>query len=156
METRIGEVKGYSIYYDTRDKLFRLKDGEGNEVGKGKTQDEVEKQADKLAKMAFTFPILALIEEGLSLKPGKVTSVNIEGRSCMFIYTEKEGYYSKTKVHLRYSRVHERTPNNEATYLEIKAKRDEIKQAEEEITALIAKLEKPIDLDYFSLKRERY
>ncbi|GAI42131.1 unnamed protein product [marine sediment metagenome] len=38
METKIGEVKGYTITYDTRVKLFHLKNAEGEEVGSGKTQ----------------------------------------------------------------------------------------------------------------------
>ena len=157
METKIGEVKGYTITYDDRDKLFHLKNAEGEEVGSGKTQDAVEQQADKLAKQSFTFPLPALLRGGpYSLHLGKVTSVNLEDRACRFVYQEKGEYHSHTKVHLRHTNAYELTEHNNGIYQKVMAMREQIDRLQSEIAVSLDHLEKPINLAYFGLKDSFY
>lgn len=157
METKIGEVKGFTITYDTKDKLFHLKNAEGEEVGSGQTQDDVEKQADKLVKQSFTFPMPALLKGGAYfLGLGKVTSVNLGDRSCRFVYQEKGEYQSQTKVHLGHTHVYELTEHNNDLYQKVRAIREQIDRLQSEITELIDHLEKPINLAYFGLKERLY
>jgi hypothetical protein len=151
METKIGEAKGYAIVYDSRDKLFRLRDKDDVDVGSGKTQEEVEKKADALAKQSFKFPIPALERSNLYLRKGKITSLNIDDKSTQFVYDDKS-IGSHTKMHLRYDKVHELTPQNEEIFKQVTAEREKIGEIEKEIEALIGKLEKPINLSYFSLE----
>jgi len=151
METKIGEVRGFVIVYDTKDKLFHLRNADNEEVGSGKTQEEVEKQADTLAKQAYRFPISALIISGNRLELGKVTSINIEDKSVRFVYAEKGFYHSHTKVHLGHSNLQELTEHNEEITNQVKARWDKIAEIEDEVKALIDKLDKPINLAYFNL-----
>ena len=88
METKIAEVEGYTIVYEPRDKLFYLKDASGEVVGQGKTQDEVEEQAKKLAKHGFK-PVAALRRGNLELAPGRVTSINLADQSVRFSFDKK-------------------------------------------------------------------
>jgi len=156
METKIGEVKGYTITYDARDKLFYLKNPEGDEVGSGKTQDDVEQQADKLAKQDFTFPVPALLRGGTYfLHLGKVTNVNLKNKSCRFVYQEKGLYLSHTKVHLSSANAYELTEHNNDIYQKVTALREQIDQLQGEIKGLMNQLEKPINLDFFGLKDDR-
>lgn len=157
METKIGEVKGYTITYDSRDKLFHLKDAEDEEVGSGKTQDEVEAQADKLIKQGFAFPIPAVQKGGAYfLHLGKVTSVNLENKSCRFVYQEKGEYRSHTKVHLGHTDAYELTEHNKGIFQKVMALREQIDRLQSETAGLIDHLEKPINLAYFGLKGEFY
>ncbi|MBU1082469.1 MAG: hypothetical protein KKB59_18430 [Spirochaetes bacterium] len=151
METKIGEVKGYTIVYDSRDRLFCLRDKDGADVGSGATQEEVEKKADVLAKQSFKFPIPALESTGRYLQKGKITSFNIDNKSAQFVYEDRT-YGSHTKIHLRHDKVHELTPQNEEISKEVTARRNKIAEIETEVGALISKLEKPINLSYFGLK----
>jgi len=156
METNIGEVKGYTITYDSRDKLFRLKNAEGEEVGSGKTQDEVEQQADKLSKQGFTFPIPALLAGSWHIDKGKVTSVNLGDRSATFIYHDKADYRSRAKIHLRTSHAHELTPKNEQIYQEVVQREEQVLKLHKEIEQFTKELENPINLSYFGLKEGFY
>lgn len=149
-ETKIGEAKGYTIVYDSHDRLFYLRDKDDIDVGSGKTQEEVEKKADALAKQGFNFPILALEKTNLYLRKGKVTSLNIDDRSAYFVYDDKN-VGSHTKIHLHYDKVYELTPENEVVFNQVMAGRNTIVRVEKEIEALLGKLEKPINLSYFGL-----
>jgi hypothetical protein len=151
METKIGEAKGYAIVYDSRDRLFRLRDKDDVDVGSGKTQEEVEKKADALAKQNFKLPIPALEHSGLYLWRGKITSLNIDDKSAQFVYDDKK-HGSHSKIHLHYDRVHELTPQNEEIFKQVMAGRNTIVGIEKGIEALMEKLEKPINLSYFGLK----
>jgi len=151
METKICELKGYTIVYNTRDKLFHLRNAENEEVGSGKTQEEVEKQADKLAKQVYHFPIQALIHAGNRLEQGKVTSLNIEDESIRFVYANKRFYHNHTKNHLRFSKVYELTEHNKEILRQVNDKEAKVRDLEAEISALIEHLDKRIDLAYFNL-----
>lgn len=156
METKIGEVKGYAIVYDTHDKLFHLRNSDNEEVGSGKTQEDVEKLADKMAKQSYQFPIPALRAGGNRLDQGKVSSLNIEDKSVRFVYGEKDSYRSHVKEHLRYSHLHELTKHNEEIFGQVKARQNKLQEIEGEIKTLIDKLDKPINLAYFNLPAAYY
>lgn len=153
METKIGEVKGYTIFYDSTVKEFRLRDALGEEVGSGKTQDAVEEQAKKLSKQAYKFPIPAVLATYRSAERGKVTSVNLDNRSMRFVYEEKTYYQSHTKIHLGSGdKVFELTHPNEQLLTEIQSRRANIETIDKEIEELVKRFEKPIGLKYFNLK----
>jgi hypothetical protein len=147
----IGTAKGYPILYDEKRKLFILEDAEGNEVASGATQDEVEAKAGKLSKLAFKFPIPAFKVNGLVLNKGRVTSLDVDGKSVYFSYDDKK-YGSHEKLRLRYDHACELTEANSRIHEQVKQYHNQIKEIEEKISSLINQLEKPIDLSYFGLK----
>ena len=155
METKITEVEGYTIVYEPRDKAFYLKDTEGETVGQGKTQDEVEEQAKKLAKSAFK-PVVALKVTGLRLATGRVTSLNLGGESVRFSYDDKRqtgwGGRGATKEQLRYAGLYVLTDLNKSLVEDVEDRQQQIAMLEDQIRALIAQLEKPINLAYFNLE----
>lgn len=155
METKLGEVKGYTITYDTRDKLFRLKNKNGDEVGSGKSQDDVELKAEKLSKQPFKFPIVALKVSHLSIEKGRVTSFNADDRAAYFSFDNKS-YGSHMKLRLGCDKAYELTEANSRLYDEVFKCRSQIKEIEGKIESLIKELEKPINLDYFGLKERFY
>ncbi|MBA7568637.1 hypothetical protein ES708_10371 [subsurface metagenome] len=152
METRIGEFRDYGIFYDSRNKKFILKDSEGEEVASGKTQDEVEAQAEKIAKAAFKFPIPALVVEGDRTYAGKITSLNIDDKSCIFSYDGSHPYHSRTKIRLSHQKAYPLTRHNGYIHKEIAGKMIAIERLQEQIRDQTKLLEKPIDAEFFGLK----
>lgn len=154
METRLGEVKGYKLVYDTYAKIFRLKDSDGETVGEGLTQDEVERQAEVLRRSAYAFPISALIVgRGGRLEFGRVTSLNIGDWSVRFAWDDKS-QGSHRKVDLRYGHsLYEATEANKAIGKQLDAKADEVKRLDAEMALLIKQLEKPIGSERFGLSK---
>lgn len=155
METKIAEFEGFTIVYEPRDKMFYLKDADGEVVGQGKTQDEVEEQAKKLAKRGFK-PVAALRVARLELEPGRVTSINLADQSVRFSFDEKNhsayGSRGAIKVNLRYSPgMYEMTDQNRSIKEQVDGLLAEYKRIEEQIRDLMKQLEKPINLDYFNL-----
>jgi len=156
METKIAEVEGYTIVYEPRDKAFYLKDANGDVVGQGKTQDEVEEQAKKLAKRGFE-PIAALRGGHLELEPGRVTSINLAEQSVRFSFDEKKhttyGSRGAIKVGLRYSpALYELTHQNQSIKEQTDGLREQMNSLEEQIKGLFKQLEKPINAKYFGLQ----
>ena len=158
METKIAEVEGYTIVYEPRDKAFYLKDAGGEVVGQGKTQDEVEEQAKKLAKHAFK-PVAAVLTGNLKLELGRVTSINLGDQTIRFAFDEKKqsawggGGRGAIKTSLRHgSKAYELTDQNKSLAEDVEDRRQQIAMLEDQIKALIAQLEKPINLEYFNLK----
>lgn len=158
METKIAERKGYQMFYDSGQKLFSLKDAEGDVVGQGKTQDEVEQQADKLSKQKYQFPIKAFQISQLFVYPGKVTSLNLSDRSIYFVYDPSpEGdtpyrYRTRSKERLVYCNVYEATQANEDIIEQVSSRREGIKNLEGEVKDLLSRLENKMNLQYFNLK----
>jgi len=153
-EVKVGERKGFAIMYDARMREFSLRNSNNDEVGSGKTQEDVEKQADKLAKQKFQFPILALAVDRLHVKEGKITSLNADDVSVWFVSSEKSPYYgggSRSKCSLRYSRFHEQTEYNVGLSKKIAAKKAKIEEIEQEIKVMIDQMDKRIGLEYFGL-----
>ncbi|GAJ03748.1 unnamed protein product [marine sediment metagenome] len=148
---QVGIVKGYTILYDEKRKLFILEDADGNEVASGATQNEVEAKAEKLSKQAFNFPIPALKVTGLDLSKGRVTSFNADTKSAYFAYDDKR-YGSHQKLRLKYDHAYELTEANSRIHEQVEQYRNQIKEIEEKISSLIDQLEKRIDLSYFGLK----
>jgi len=151
---KIATTKGYTVLYDEKLKRFILEDTEGDEVGSGATQEDVELKAEKLSKQAFKFPIPALKVSHLALEQGRVTSVNQDDRSAYFAFDDKTKG-SHVKLHLAYDHAYELTEVNSRIYAEVEESRSQIKAIEAKIKSLIAQLEKPIDLSYFGLKERR-
>lgn len=159
METEITKIEGYTIVYEPRDKTFYLRDSYGETVGQGKTQDEVEEQAKKLAKRGFK-PVAALRRSNLELELGRVTSINLADQSVRFAFDEKRksawGYESRgaIKFGLRYGSggLYELTDQNQSIKEQVDGLLVEHKRIEEQIQDLMKQLEKPINLEYFNLK----
>ncbi|MDO9334145.1 MAG: hypothetical protein Q7T57_06455, partial [Dehalococcoidales bacterium] len=84
MEVKIASIKGYNIFYDTSDKRFELRNEDGEVVGQGKTQEEVEKQAELLSKKQFS-PITAFMKYDMDLASGRVTSLNLDEQTVWFV-----------------------------------------------------------------------
>lgn len=157
METKIGRAKNYDMFYDSNRKLFILRDDAGEEVATGLTQVELEKQADKLAKQKFTFPIEAIRYSGpRTLAQGRVTSLNISERSVWFVQNKGEGAYSyraKERLGLHSPNLFELTDHNEEILRQIREHQATVNSLEEKIGALAKEFEKPMDLEYFGLEK---
>lgn len=149
METEVGKFRGYTILYDNRDRLFHLRDADGQDVGSGKTQEDAEEHAKKLVKLAYKFPIEALSVSGSYVFKGKVTSLNPDDYSVRFAYAE---HRAATKEHLRRgSHIYEATEANKEIASQVDMARGHIKEIEEKIRSLISQLERPMNLKYFKL-----
>lgn len=156
MHTKVAEFRGYTIFYDTRDRLFHLCDAEGEDEGTGKTQMEVEELARRVSKLRHKFPIDAFKVANLYVYSGRVTSLNPDDPSVRFVYTEDAGYSrigTHTKEHIRYgsARIYEATEANKKVVMRIGELRSKTKALEAEIAELIKTLETPIDSKYFNL-----
>lgn len=148
-EVKVGERKGFAIMYDARFKEFRLRNSNTDEVGSGKTQEDVERQADKLAKQKYQFPIPAFKVNGFHITEGKVTSLNADDVSVWFV---APGYGGRSKHNLRYCHIHEKTECNVGLLKKIIAEEAKIEEIEQDIKAMINQMDKRMDLEYFGLK----
>ncbi len=154
MATKIGEYKGYAILYDRGSRQFTLENAAGEEVGTGKTQEEVEKQADMLSKAQFHFPIRVFLTSGRGVTAARITSINLKEASVWVVEEDvsQYGYKQRSKHNLRYTpELYERTEANEKIVAVIQTKREAITQLQNEIHELVEKIEKPITLTYFGL-----
>ncbi len=150
-EVKVGERKGFVIMYDPGGKDFHLQNSDGDEVGSGKTQDDMEKVADKLSKLKFQFPVLAFNVSGGRVEEGKVTSLNVDERTIWFVGPVR-GYGSgRSKRRLRHRDVFEKTEHNVALVGEIGMLRAKIKNMEEDISTMIGQFDKPMNSKYFGL-----
>ena len=152
---KVGEKKGFVIAYDARRKLFLLYNANDDEVGSGGKQEDVEKQADKLAKLRFQFPIPAFTVNGVHVEEGKVTSLNVDDQSIWVVLPSKYGG-SRSKARLSYCHIHEATERNKEVVEKIATQVLEMDKKREEIEALVATLDKRINLEYFGLKVKSY
>ena len=151
MTITIATLEGYTIDYDPRGKKFYLIDSDGEVVGQGKTQEDVEEQAKKLSKSGFK-PIAAFRKSILQLQSGRVTSLNMADHSVRFSADGK----SSTKVSLRYDRgLFELTAYNQLIKNQVDALVVESHKVEEQIKELLNQLDKPMDLEYFGLTSGR-
>jgi len=57
MLTKVGEIKGYDIFYDSDRKRFYLRDDAGNDLTSADSQEELEIQAAKISKASHKMPI---------------------------------------------------------------------------------------------------
>lgn len=155
-EVKVSEREGLTITYDSVYKEFRLRNCDSEEVGSGKTQEDVERQADKLSKQKFQFPILALAVNGLRVEDGKVTSLNIDGKTVWFV-GPSAGRYSgdrgvRSNHNLRYCHIHEKTECNAVLLKKIVAQRIKVEEIEQDIKKQIDLMDKRMDLKYFGLE----
>lgn len=149
-EVKITSIRGYDIFYDGRQKQFELRNTDGEVVGQGKTQEEVEKQAELLSKRQFS-PIAAFGKYGWNLIPGRVTSLNIDEQTVWFV-PEKKTYHSRDKINLRHNTsVFEATEKNQEIAKLVESKVAEVHRIEKEIESLISTMEKMVNLAYFGL-----
>jgi hypothetical protein len=153
-KVKITEVQGLQIWYDGRGKIFTLENAQGDVLGSGKTQDEVEEQAKVYAKAAYHFPINAFESYGMNVKPVKLTSVNIKGKALWLVRENGE----RTKHSFSYGgdSIFEITPHNQEIVTKVHALRDKIDLLEQEAREAIKDLEKPINKEYFGLQAERW
>ncbi len=154
LEIKIASIKGYDIFYATRDRRFELRNQDGEVVGQGKTQDEVEKQAELLSKKQFS-PIAAFKQYDVVLEPGRITSLNIDEQTVWFVPEKKTGpswERTRQKVSLRHSTsMFEATEKNQEIAKVVESKVAEIHRIEKDIESLISTMEKVVNLAYFGL-----
>ena len=113
------------------------------------TQEEIEDKAKKLAKNVFEpFEVLKLEYEA-RVRYGKVTSVNIDERSVMFVYTDLPHGRAQEKVRFQSSDLYLRTVHNEEIMGQIGARRAIIDEQRAQIKALQLQLENRIGLEFF-------
>jgi len=154
-ETKIGEIRGYSMYYDPGTRRFYLKDSDGNQVAEAATQDQLEDKAKRLSKKKYKLPmpVLKRAYQGSRIERGQITSVNIDGYGS--VMTTIEGQRRKEQLDRmdgRYHYLFAVTPHNETVVSkvnELGEKRDAI---EKEIKEATEQLEKPITREYFGLE----
>jgi len=116
------------------------------------TQEEIEDKAKKLAKNVFEpFEVLKLEYEA-RVRYGKVTSVNIDERSVMFVYTDLPHGRAKEKVRFQSSDLYLRTDHNEQIMAQIAAFQATIDEQRARIKGLKGELEKPIGLEFFGVE----
>ena len=156
METKIGKTKNYDMFYDPKLRRFILRNDTGEQVASGETQEQLEKQADVLAKQKFSFPIKAIRYNGPHfITEGRVTSLNISEKSVWFVEGKGEGGYTpRGKRYLGWhsADLFELTDHNVEITRQIREHQATVKSLEEKIGALAEGFEKPIDLKYFGLQ----
>ena len=149
-EVKVGEKDGFIIFYDTRDKKFRLRDPEGNDIASEDTQEKVEGRIPQLLKDRFKLPILALRECYGKYERGRITSVNLESNTAWFSYDDKQRK-STEKIYLRTEHgAYELTLANEAIVSQVEQLQGKQRELEAEIDKLEQQFEKPITREYFS------
>jgi hypothetical protein len=152
----IKKIHGFKLHYDTERRLFVLINSEGAEMGFGNTQDEAEAKAKKLSKSEFRrIKIINVYHEG-QISQGELTSVNRDSLEAWVSMEKSPGNWDsgKRKINLKYNNdYYEATETNNGIINDIKKHRTIINQNLSEVTELIKKLEKPINAEYFGLKR---
>lgn len=154
--TKIGEIRGYSMYYDPGSRRFSLEDSDGNEVATALTQDHLEEKAKKLSKKQHNLPlpVFSRSYQGTDIRRAQITSVNMDdGHGSVRLMCDGR----RSKEHLPrsgsdYAYLFEVTPHNEEILSRVKElakRRDEITG---EIKETMAHLEKPITRAYFGLE----
>ena len=147
----IGPIKGYRMFYDPKEHIFRLLDTEENEVASAPTQAELEKKAGELSRQSFKLPIPAALTRSGAVDKGRITSVSIESQSVYFV--EDNRHHTKTKIKFPYGhRLFELTELNEEICTQVEGLINQRKELGTKIEELISQLEKPIDRDYFGMK----
>ena len=156
MTIKIKEIFGYKLSYDERMKRFIVEDTDGTELAWANTQDEAEVKAKALSKQEFKrIPFIEVKQEG-QITTGELTSLNKDDQSAWVSMEKSEDNYGggRRKINLRYDHGYYEVIEANLKILEgIKAKRETLNQIKAEIKALIATLEKPIDMDYFGITR---
>jgi|GEM_PF-3861627 len=148
----IGTIKGYKIKYDTGRKLFLLFDADGNEVASGFVQEEVEDKAKKLAKKSFVpFEAMKPVYES-QVRYGRVTSVNMDEQSVMFVYTDTPHRHAHEKIRFQHSELYLRTDHNEQIMAQIAAVQATINEQRAQIKDLQGELENRIGLEFFGVE----
>jgi len=149
---KISERKGYTIWYEAYTRAFILCDSEGNDVEKGKTQDAMEAEADRLAKHLSKVSIQAIKVSNSYSSMGKVTSYDLGDNSMWFVFAEKTTRGSREKVGLDsgYPHIYEATPHNLELVKKTDNLRSKIEELQGEIESTNKQFEKRIDASYFN------
>jgi hypothetical protein len=150
MKTKVGEYKGYKFIYDTDQKTFAAENPQGEEVGTGKTQDEIEKLIDADIKQRHKFPITVIKSTYNSLTLGKITSMNLSDGTFWFVSEQKE----RSKESVRYgSNFYLANETNLAIVAKVQELRKQIDALEKEIRETKMTLTEPITQQYFGIER---
>lgn len=151
----IKKVYGFTLYYDERRRFFVLLEDDGTEVGHAQTQDEAEDKAKVLSKQEFKrIPIFKVNDLEGRITTGELTSLNPDDVSAwVSMEKDKDTWGSgRQKINLRYDGgFYEQTPRNNLILDAIRKQAEILKTAQDEIKALVAQLEKPINKSYFNL-----
>jgi hypothetical protein len=148
-EVKVGSRDGYDTFYDPNNKVFRVRDSQGNEITHGDTQDKVDKDIIQLVKTALKLPVLAVMWYYHKWERGRITSVNLEANTAWFSFDDKTRRHAE-KVHLGgRADLFELTPANEALAKEVADLLIQQSGLEKRIEALGEKFEKPISREYF-------
>lgn len=156
MSIKIKEIYGYKLLYNDRDRNFIIEDTDGTELASAKTQDEAEVKAKNLSKQEFKRVDIIKVEQEGQITMGELTSLNRKDKSAWISMEKSEHTWGsgRQKINLDYHRgYYEATETNLKILEEIKAKREVLTQIKTEIKDTIAKLEKPIDLNYFRITK---
>jgi hypothetical protein len=152
----IKKIHGFKLHYDAERRLFVLIDSEGAEMGFSNTQDEAEDKAKELSKSEFKrIKIIDVYHEG-QISQGEITSINRDSLEAWVSMEKSSASWGsgRQKISLRYNNsFYEATEANNKIIDGIKKHRAIVDQNLNEITELIDKLEKPINTEYFGLKK---
>jgi len=155
-ETKIGEIRGYSMYYDPGTRRFNLHDSDGNQVADAATQDQLEEKAKRLSKKKhkLPMPVLKRAYQGSQIERGQITSLNIDDGygSVMATIEGRRGKERLDRADGRYHYLFAVTPHNEAVVSKVNALAEKRDAIGEEIKEATAQLEKPITREYFGLE----
>ena len=155
---KIAEVAGFTIHYETREKKFVLIDHEGKRVASAFSQEKLEEKAKALQKQEFKrVPILKLESTGQA-SPGEITSINIDDMTMWVVlkrqYTDGSERQVREKERIgSHTGCYEHTEHNLAVAEKIKEQHAIIDTAYAEARRLREQMEKPINLEYFGIKR---
>jgi len=153
MSTKIGNTKGFDIFYDSILQRFELWDPLGNVVTTADTQKEAEKKAAVLAKTAGSFPIKAFLLYAGLLHPGRITSFDAEDEKVWFVW-DKATYGHRERRSITYDHLYLMTDHNTEVANKLAARATQVEDLRTEIAKetklLTPTLTDPVDMNYFS------
>jgi hypothetical protein len=133
---KIGEYKGYEIFYDTPRKRFTA--NVQNDTLEAASQTELENQIDRALKNAGVFPIHVIFCDGGRVIYGRITSYNPTDRRAWFVDEkgEREKPWALDHYYLD-------TATNRSVCEQVSTKLADIGRIRNEIGELEKQLEKP-------------
>ncbi len=130
-KTKISEVRGYTIFYDSRLMRFTLKDPNGDEVGESDKQAALEEKAKSLSKEKFS-PIVAWRQSYHGFVRGKITSFNKDDNSYWFVGEDGRRSKEGGRYSVDFGLIAD-TPDNLLLIETIRERKKQISKLNEEI-----------------------
>jgi hypothetical protein len=153
---KIDTYKTYDIIYE--DKVFKVVKNE-EEQGKSSTEDGARAIIDRLIKQKLSINLPLEVYKGSDLISARITSVNLEDRTCWISFDEKQIWRQREKRNFdtSYEPCYCRTKKNQElkkSMGELKEKRDKInKEIELQIKDLQKQIESPVSIEIFTGKK---